>query len=51
MGSGLIAPVEDTCLWNVRGEKVLEPIDIVLCSPALVAFSIQAMHRDNAMTY
>jgi hypothetical protein len=49
MGSGFIAPAEDPCLWDVRGEKILEPIDVILCRPALVSFPIEAMNRDDAM--
>jgi hypothetical protein len=49
MGSGVISPGEDTSLRNIRGEKILEPIDVILCCPAFLAFSIKAMNRDDAM--
>jgi hypothetical protein len=51
MGFGLITPAENSCLWNVRGEKILEPVNVVLCCPAVFAFSIEAMNRDDAMMH
>jgi hypothetical protein len=45
----LIPPAKNTCLWNVRGEKILEPVDIVFCHPSFFALPIQAMDCDDAM--
>jgi hypothetical protein len=48
MGLGLTSPAEDTYVWDIRGEKILEPIHIILCYPILFAFSVEAMDRDDA---
>jgi hypothetical protein len=48
MGSRIISPAVDTCLWDVRGKKILKPVDIVVCCPAFISPPIEAMNRDDA---
>jgi hypothetical protein len=47
----IITPAEDPCLWNISGEKILEPINVILGRPGLLAFPIQAMDRDDTMMH
>jgi hypothetical protein len=51
MGFGLISPAEYSRLWNVGRKKVSQPINVIFGRPALVAFSIEAMNRDDAMVH
>lgn len=39
MGTGIVAPTENACFWNIQWEKVAEPVDIVHC-PGLLTVSI-----------
>jgi hypothetical protein len=51
MGFGLISPAEYSRLWNVGRKKVSQPIDVIFGRPALVAFSIEALNRDDALVH
>lgn len=46
MGIGIIAPTEDTCIWNIRWEEITEPVDTVHC-PSLFSVSIESVYGYN----
>lgn len=48
VGAGIIAPTENTCVWNIRREKVTEPVDIVYC-PGLFTVSIKSVYCNDTM--
>lgn len=42
VGFGIIAPSENTSIWDVWWKQVAEPVDIICC-PSLLAMSVESM--------
>ena len=46
MGTGMIAPTENTSMWNIPWEEITEPVDTVY-SPSVFSVSIESVDGYN----
>lgn len=48
-GVGIVAPSDNTCIWDVKRKKVAEPVNIICCRPSLLAVAIKAVNSHNTI--
>lgn len=48
VGIGIVAPTDNTCIWNIQWQEVTEPVDLVY-RPSLLTVSIESMDSHNTM--